>query len=48
MILVPLFPGIQAEYVGSDMRQFTLMNMVAKDYYLDRCMYNYNVYRKRK
>lgn len=46
MILVPLF----AEYrnlVSQDMRQF-VDELVAKDYYLDRCMYNYNIYRIRK
>ncbi|MDB5023656.1 MAG: hypothetical protein JWP78_1411 [Mucilaginibacter sp.] len=45
MILIPLF----AEYkdlVAQDMRQFT-DELIAKDYYLDRCMYNYNIYRIR-
>jgi hypothetical protein len=46
MILVPLFSQYQ-EFVGKDMRRF-LDELVTKDYYLDRCMYNYNIYRIRK
>ena len=46
IILVPLF----SEYhnlVSQDMRQF-VDELVAKNYYLDRCMYNYNIYRIKK
>ncbi|MBS1520210.1 MAG: glycosyltransferase family 39 protein [Bacteroidetes bacterium] len=46
MILVPLFAEYR-NFVGQDMRQF-VDELVAKDYYLDRCMYNYNIYRIRK
>jgi hypothetical protein len=46
MILVPLFSEYK-DYVGQDMRQF-VDELLAKDYYLDRCMYNYNIYRIRK
>ncbi|MDB5137239.1 MAG: hypothetical protein JWP37_3842, partial [Mucilaginibacter sp.] len=46
MILIPLFSQYE-EFVGKDMRQF-LDKLVTKDYYLDRCMYNYNIYRIRK
>jgi hypothetical protein len=44
MILVPLFPEYE-QFVEDDMKQF-VANLIAKDYYLDRCLYNYNVYRK--
>jgi hypothetical protein len=33
--------------VSEDMRQF-VDELVKKDYDLDRCMYNYNIYRIRK
>jgi len=46
VILVPLFPEYR-EYVGGDLLLY-VDELVAKDYYLDRCLYNYNVYRKRK
>jgi hypothetical protein len=46
MILVPLFSEYQ-NFVSQDMRQF-VDELVKKDYYLDRCMYNYNIYRIRK
>jgi hypothetical protein len=46
MILVPLFSEYK-NFVAADMRQF-VDNLVTKDYYLDRCMYNYNIYRIRK
>ncbi|HZY36800.1 MAG TPA: glycosyltransferase family 39 protein [Mucilaginibacter sp.] len=46
MILIPLFSEYQ-DHVDQDMRQF-IDKLVAKDYYLDRCMYNYNIYRIRK
>ncbi|MDB5154792.1 MAG: hypothetical protein JWR54_3543, partial [Mucilaginibacter sp.] len=45
MILIPLFSEYK-DFVGLDMRQFT-DELIAKDYYLDRCMYNYNIYRIR-
>jgi hypothetical protein len=43
MILVPLFSQYR-DLVSGDMRLF-LDQLVAKEYYLDRCMYNYNIYR---
>ena len=43
MILVPLFAQYK-ETVGKDMRDF-VDSLVAKDYRLETCMYNYNVYR---
>jgi hypothetical protein len=43
---VPLFPEYQ-QTVSADMRQF-VAEMVAREYYLDRCIYNYNVYRMMK
>ncbi|MDO3624776.1 glycosyltransferase family 39 protein [Mucilaginibacter sp. BT774] len=46
MILVPLFAEYH-NFVSQDMRQF-VDELVAKEYYLDRCMYNYNVYRIKK
>lgn len=46
MILVPLFSEYR-EFVGRDMRRF-LDGIIRKDYYLDGCIYNYNVYRIRK
>jgi hypothetical protein len=45
MILIPLFSEYK-DFVGQDMRQFT-DELIARDYYLDRCMYNYNIYRIR-
>jgi hypothetical protein len=46
MILVPLFPEYK-QYIGSDLRLY-VDELVAKDYYLDRCMFNYNVYKLKK
>jgi len=46
MILVPLFPEYR-QYIGADLQQY-VDQLVAKDYYLDRCMFNYNVYRLKK
>ncbi len=46
MILVPLFPQYR-QVVGTDMRQF-VEEMISKGYYLERCIYNYNVYRIKK
>lgn len=46
MILVPLFSEYK-NFVGEDMRHF-VDELVTKSYYLDRCMYNYNIYRIRK
>jgi hypothetical protein len=46
MILVPLFSEYH-DFVSLDMRVF-LDRMLAKDYYLETCMYNYNIYRMRK
>ena len=46
MILVPLFPEYR-EQVGGDLLLY-VDELVSMDYYLDKCMYNYNVYRRRK
>jgi hypothetical protein len=46
MILVPLFSEYR-NLVSQDMRQF-VDELVTKNYYLDRCMYNYNIYRIKK
>ncbi|MBV8388577.1 MAG: glycosyltransferase family 39 protein [Mucilaginibacter sp.] len=46
MILVPLFSEYR-NFVAEDMRQF-VDGLVAKDYYLAGCMYNYNIYRLKK
>jgi hypothetical protein len=46
MILVPLFSEYN-DLVSQDMRTF-LDQLIAKDYYPDGCMYNYNIYRIRK
>ena len=43
MILIPLFPDYE-QNVDQDLRVF-IAGLVAKDYYLDRCMYDYGVYR---
>jgi hypothetical protein len=43
MILVPLFPQYE-QYIQADERLF-VNNIVAKYYYLDRCMYSYNIYK---
>jgi hypothetical protein len=43
MIMVPLFPEYK-KYVGADMRQY-VDSLTAKNYYLDRRMYSYNIYR---
>jgi hypothetical protein len=43
MVLVPLFSEY-TQFVSPDMRQY-LDTILAKDYRLDRCMYNYNIYR---
>lgn len=46
MVLVPLFPTYK-QYIGADLRSY-VDQLVAKDYYFDRCMFNYNIYRIRK
>jgi hypothetical protein len=43
MILVPLFPEYK-QYIDADL-QLYIDQLVARDYYLDRCMFNYNVYK---
>jgi hypothetical protein len=45
MILVPLFPEYK-QYIGTDLRLY-VDELVAGDYYLDRCMFNYNIYKIR-
>lgn len=46
MILVPLYPEYR-QTVDEDLKTY-VDQLVAKDYYLVRCMFNYNVYRIRK
>ncbi len=46
MILVPLFPEYK-QYIDADLREY-VSQLVAKDYYLDRCMFNYNIYKIKK
>jgi dolichyl-phosphate-mannose-protein mannosyltransferase len=45
MILLPQFNEYKL-YVGQDIRDY-LTAIVSRDYYLDRCMYNYAIYRIR-
>jgi hypothetical protein len=42
MILVPLFSEYK-QFVAQDMRQY-VDEIIARDYYLDQCRYNYNIY----
>jgi Dolichyl-phosphate-mannose-protein mannosyltransferase len=44
LILVPLFPQYK-QYVDADLRIF-IDSLTAKNYQLDRCMFNYNVYKR--
>jgi len=46
MILVPLFPEYKL-FIDADLRSF-IDKLVAKDYYFDRCMFNYNIFKIRK
>ena len=46
MILVPLFASYNM-YIDADLRAY-VDTLVAKDYSLDRCMLNYNVFRLKK
>jgi hypothetical protein len=46
MIAVPLFPGYELT-VNQDVRSF-IRNLIERDYVLDRCMYGYNIYRRRQ
>jgi len=46
MILVPLFADYE-QSVGQDLRLF-INHLVARNYYLDRCLYSYNIYKIRK
>ncbi|MDB5029946.1 glycosyltransferase family 39 protein [Mucilaginibacter sp.] len=46
MILVPLFSEYE-QLVGTDMRQF-VNELIQKNYYLYKTMYNYNIYRMKK
>ncbi len=43
LLLVPLFPEYKL-YVDEDLRVF-IDSLTAKNYQLDRCMFNYNIYR---
>jgi hypothetical protein len=46
MIIVPLFSEYK-QFVSQDMRQF-VDEIIARDYYLDQCRYNYNIYMIRR
>ncbi|HTD39419.1 MAG TPA: glycosyltransferase family 39 protein [Mucilaginibacter sp.] len=46
MILVPLFPEY-LQWVDADLRSY-IDQLVAGGYYLDRCMFNYSIYKIRK
>jgi Dolichyl-phosphate-mannose-protein mannosyltransferase len=46
MVLIPVFPGYLRD-VDQDMRLF-IDELVAKDYYFDRCMYGYNIFKIKK
>lgn len=46
MILIPLFPEYRQQ-VSKDIQQF-VDSLAAKDYHLETCMFNYNVYRINK
>jgi len=46
MILIPLFPQYE-QFIQPDERLF-ISNIVSKYYALDRCMYNYNIYKIKK
>jgi len=46
MILVPLFPEYK-QFINADLRTY-IDELVAKDYYFDRCMFNYNIYKIKK
>jgi hypothetical protein len=45
MVLIPLFPEYK-QYIDADLRLY-VDDLVARDYYFDRCMFNYNVYKIR-
>jgi hypothetical protein len=46
VILVPLFPEYK-QWVDSDLRIY-IDRLVASDYYYDRCLFNYSIYRLKK
>ncbi len=46
MVLVPIFPTYK-QYIGADLRSY-VDQLGSEDYYFDRCMFNYNIYRIRK
>jgi len=46
MILVPLFPEYK-QWVDADLRQY-IDQLVAGNYYFDRCFFNYSVYKLKK
>ena len=46
MILVPLFPEYK-QWVDMDLRTY-IDELVAKDYYFDRCLFNYSIYKLKK
>ncbi|MBS1503034.1 MAG: hypothetical protein JST32_13285, partial [Bacteroidetes bacterium] len=46
LILVPLFPEY-SQTVGADMRGFA-DSLVVKDYALEGCGYNYNIYKLKR
>jgi hypothetical protein len=46
MILIPLYSEYE-QFVGKDIRLF-ISGLLAKDYYLDQCLYNYSIYKIRR
>ncbi|MDP9076505.1 MAG: glycosyltransferase family 39 protein [Bacteroidota bacterium] len=46
MILVPLFPGY-TQWVDADLRQY-VDQLVAGNYYFERCLFSYSVYRLKR
>ena len=44
MIIIPLFPKY-TDLVNLDIQTF-LNGLIARNYYFDRCLYSYNIYRK--
>lgn len=46
LILIPLFPEYR-QWVDADLRMY-IDQFVARDYYLERCMFNYSIYKIKK
>jgi hypothetical protein len=46
VILVPLFPDYK-KWIDQDLRMY-IGQLVARDYYFDRCLFNYSIYKLKK